>query len=96
MSIEVITNSPLDFGVDTTDQSVHYVNNEVLTSDLIANPFYVSANGGNLIKQEKKIIYTFETVIVVLNNGVSPDFITQFFSKTLKLENIFPRDCINL
>ena len=95
MSIEVITNSPLDFGVDTTDQSVHYVNNEVLTSDLIANPFYVSANGGNLIKQEKKIIYTFETVIVVLNNGVSPDFITQFFSKTLKLENIFPRDCIN-
>lgn len=90
MSIEVITNnyfeSSLDFGVDTTDQSVHYVDNTVIEQNIIANPFYVGFDGGSLSKEERKVMYNYNNVIVLLNNNLSQEFIELFFKELLILK----------
>ncbi len=100
MSIEVITNnyfeSHLDFGVDTTDQSVHYVDNTVIDQNMIPNPFYVGFQGGNLSKQERKVMYTYNNVIVLLNNNMSTEFIEQFFQRTINTNTLkqFPQNSV--
>jgi hypothetical protein len=100
MSIEVITNnyfeSSLDFGVDTTDQSVHYVDNTVIESNMIPNPFYVGFNGGGLNKLERKVMYTYNNVIVLLNNNLTQEFIEQFFQRTINTETLkqFPQNSV--
>ena len=100
MSIELITNnyfeSALDFGIDNTDQSVHYVDNTVVEQNIIPNPFYVGFNGGSLSKEERKVMYTYNNVIVILNNNLSQEFIEQFFQRTINTEIIkqFPQNSV--
>jgi len=103
MSIELITNttydmqeSGLDFGIDTTDQSVHFMGEKILPSNLIVNPFYVGFKGGSLLKQGIKTIYNYDNVIVLLNNNLTQDFMKQYFSATLDLDKIttFPNGCV--
>jgi hypothetical protein len=100
MSIEVITNnyfeSSLDFGVDTTDQSVHYVDDTVIDQNMIPNPFYIGFNGGSLSKQERKVMYTYNSVIVLLNNNLSTEFIEQFFQRTIDTNTLkqFPLNSV--
>ena len=94
MSIEVITNtnydydSGLDFGIDKTDQTVHFIENQILENDFIQNPFYIGFNGGNLIKHGMKKVYEFETIIILINNGLSFDFMSNFFSAKIKQTDI--------
>jgi hypothetical protein len=92
MSIEVITNnnysSELDFGIDRTDQTVHFIENQILENDYIQNPFYIGFNGGNLVKHGVKKVYEFETVIVLINNGLSSEFMSNFFSAKLKQSDL--------
>lgn len=95
MSIAVITNnyientkSYLDVGIDTTDQSIHYVDDTILTDDLISNPFYVEFNGGTLKKVERKVMYEFKDVIVLISNGLTEEFMAKFFSRTINLKDI--------
>jgi hypothetical protein len=100
MSIEVITNnyfeSPLDFGIDITDQSVHHVDNTVVEQNIIANPFYVGFDGGSLSKEERKVMYNYNNVIVLLNNNLSPEFIELFFKRTINTETLeqFPQNSV--
>jgi hypothetical protein len=104
MSIPVITNfyindttsSYLDAGIDTTDQSIHYVDNTILTDDLISNPFYVGFNGGTLKKVERKVMYEFNDVIVLMSNGLTEQFMEKFFSRTISLKDIdsFPQNIV--
>lgn len=103
MSIEIITNnyfsnkSDLDFGIDTTDQSVHHVDNIVLSSDHVPNPFYIGFEGGNLMKEERKVMYEFKNVIVLVSNGLSEQFIDKFFSRVINVEELkqFPQDSVS-
>ncbi len=106
MSIELITNTPmfesssessLDFGIDKTDQSIHYIGDNILPSNTIQNPFYVGFKGGNLVKQGIKIVYTYDTVIVLLNNNLNKEFMKKYFSATLTNADIqtFSQDCNN-
>ncbi len=106
MSIELITNTPmfestsesfLDFGIDKTDQSIHYIGDNILPSDTIQNPFYVGFKGGNLVKQGIKIVYTYDTVIVLLNNNLNQEFMKKYFSPTLTNTDVqtFSQDCNN-
>lgn len=92
MSIEVITNTNydygLDFGIDKTDQSVHFIENQILENNFIQNPFYIGFNGGNLLKHGMKKIYEFDTVIVLTNNSLSSEFMSHFFSAKLKQSDI--------
>jgi hypothetical protein len=98
MSIEVITNnyfeSSLDFGVDTTDQSVHYVDNTVVEQNIIPNPFYIGFDEGSLSKQERKNMYNYTNVIVLLNNNISTEFIELFFQRTINTDTLkqFPQN----
>ncbi len=100
MSIEVITNnyfeSALDFGIDTTDQSVHHVDNTVVEQNIIANPFYVGFDGGSLSKEERKVMYNYNNVIVLLNNNLSQEFIELFFQRTINTETLkeFPLNSV--
>ena len=103
MSIEIITNnyfsnkSALDFGVDTTDQSIRHVDNIVLSQNNVPNPFYIGFEGGNLMKEERKVMYEFKNVIVLTSNGLSEQFIDKFFSRVINLEQLkqFPQDSVS-
>jgi hypothetical protein len=103
MSIEIITNnyfsnkSDLDFGIDTTDQSIHHVDDIVLSQNDIPNPFYIGFEGGNLMKQERKVMYEFKNVIVLTSNGLSEEFIDKFFSRVINVEQLkqFPQDSVS-
>jgi hypothetical protein len=89
MSVEVITNDfDLDYGIDKTDQSIHFIENKIIENNSIQNPFYIGFNGGNLIKYGMKKIYEFETIIVLINNGLDPNFMKNFFSTILKDSDI--------
>jgi hypothetical protein len=100
MSIEVITNnyfdSPLDFGIETNDQSIHYVDNTVIDQNMIPNPYYVGFDGGSLSKQERKKMYNYNNVIVLLNNNLSQEFIEQFFQRTINTQTLkqFPLNSV--
>ena len=100
MSIEVITNnyfeSPLDAGIDTTDQSIHHVDNTVVDQNIIPNPFHVGFNGGGLNKLERKVMYTYNNVIVLLNNNLSQEFIEKFFQRTINIDTLkqFPQNSV--
>ena len=106
MSIAVITNnyientttsySYLDAGIDTTDQSIHYVDDTILSDNLISNPFYVGFNGGTLKKVDRKVMYEFKDVIVLISNGLTEEFMTKFFSRTIDLKDIecFPPNIV--
>ena len=92
MSIAVITNnyfgtSELDSGIDTTDQSIHYVEDQILSENEISNPFYVGFTGGSLKKVERKVMYEFNDVIVLISNGLTEEFMTKFFSRTINLND---------
>ena len=109
MSIAVITNNyiqnsendngldnGLDNGIDTADQSIHYVDDQILSENVIPNPFYVGFTGGTLKKEERKVMYTFNDVIVLISNGLTEDFMKKFFSRTLNLNELqqFPQNVI--
>ena len=103
MSIELITNttydmsnSGLDFGIDTTDQSVNFMGDKILPTNVIPNPFYVGFKGGNLAKEGIKTVYNYDTVIILLNNCLTADFMKQYFSATLNIDKIdsFPKGCV--
>ena len=106
MSIAVITNnyientttsySYLDAGIDTRDQSIHYVDDTILSDNLISNPFYVGFNGGTLKKVDRKVMYEFKDVVVLISNGLTEEFMTKFFSRTINLKDIecFPPNIV--
>jgi hypothetical protein len=106
MSIAVITNnyientttsySYLDAGIDTRDQSIHYVDDTILSDNLISNPFYVGFNGGTLKKVDRKVMYEFKDVVVLISNGLTEEFMTKFFSRTINLKDFecFPPNIV--
>jgi hypothetical protein len=82
-------NDELNFGIDMSNQSVTYVNQEIVNDDEIANPFIIGLNGGNLKNYPQNVIWTYPHVVVLTlkNDRLTQEEYGHFFSSKFSVNN---------
>lgn len=93
--------NPLDYGIDTTNQSINYVNNQIINNNQLINPFIINLEGGNLKNYPINSIWHYPHVNILTkkSNQLTEKNYNHFFKIVFDLndlENIIMDDFIKI